>query len=1667
MSNSYRIRTEIGKDKYINVLIEQDFEQLEILSLKILQSQLYTRVCSDYGVVAGRITANSGLGLPNCRVSVFIPISNEDLSNPIISDLYPYRNLTDTNDDGFRYNLLPYLPSHSGHNPTGSFPDRLDVLTNPNLIEVFDKYYKFTAKTNDSGDFMIFGVPTGTQTIHVDVDLSDIGEFSLSPQDFIRLGLATEAQVAGTQFRSSTDLNTLPQIISFNRTINIEPLWGQPEVCSIGITRTDFDITEEAGVTITPTAIFIGSIISANNDQFQRINCKTKNRQGNLCSLITGPGEILAIRQTIFNDDTGRPVLETYELDSGGQVIDDNGTWMVDVPMNLDYVTTNEFGERVFSDDPKIGVPTKGKYRFKVKWNQSPQLRESLKRGYFLVPNVREYGWINSSQDPLTLPTTDPNYQLAIKSYAFSLDWDDYSNPQIAIDCEDYFYPMTFNKVYTVSQMIDQFRNGYNNERFVGVKNILDDTCESENVKFPTNDAVQRFDLIYLLFIILTFIATPILYILLIASHLVAFTLRFLRSPKWKTFTFLPLPNLTYPDCNLCDCKEGERPPTEGGPTDFEITNSQFFSEVSFISPYTEFTTYEEIVSLTQVGQQVVTLSDERRASVQQLFAGNAIEDAQIPGSRAPQLEVFGNNRKIFTNSITLPERLNLFNTKAKYFDQTVNVLGTNIPNPGGGYNRIGVKFNPSLNPGVQHFDNVVILSVKPDFLGNLSSGSIVTFQDSTLSTDPNLTGLTFLNDFGNYAITGKSVTQLNIDNGISPSLAQSRVVSYAKFNGTGNQNVFYSNLGQSTDDQPYIFPIDVEYFQVITAMTINNFLNTSRSADPSVYTFNQRYLNQSMLFYEINTGNNNTFVDNGTTYYPLRSFNDYENQILVFLVRGVDPYSTIVEVEYDLSVLFGYFSGSTSSPRPNGTIKVRGNNFKLNIPIQSGVQSIKHNMTLNQSIVTFGNISVTSSDGSNPLNTIYHQSYNFIPDKNQFIDFISTLPSYYSSLDNTTPINFLPWGAAPNWPFSNFVQQVLQSNVWTPSSPLRLRSNFLRLQNTDCRPEYLINGFQVRWSQDNCSSGRKKAFDNPTNQLVGGYFPSEIIEGGSFMGQSITLTNNNLEARAAYYAPKYNESYFYKKNPSVGFGVLGRQIVMRSDRLPTSTTLQNNLSNSFALHANIRLAVYIIGDDGIDSGAGGNFLNTPQTNNPNDSIDENGNISVIGSFSCDGLVPLGCYGTTNNEITVLPTTDSCYTNGLNNQIIMKNGCYILITKPWNSLGKDLTLLTEWRSRLQISFAACRNVWSHTFSNNWINGVLYMFPFKSNTTNFDFNNEPIIDYCKKTLVFHPSNNYYYRSSPYRSSTNNFIGANALNSIAYKGNTRNLKFPTTIVDLGPRTDYLQELVFSDDFDGYLVNQLNETTYSDVSEILNLFIISRLVNRGFISQIIAGAGNINSFFSRDNRFVDADYAQMISISSELGVSDFEAINYPQRVGQDPIYFNNANSSNAVFGIFFSSDTQVRDFLTPKRTIINPNNTVNSICSFSDFPVFSQVVPFYQWNMESGDSIFGTQENDWYTNTLGTGFFKERYQSLDRLQQSSRYFRTSPSVSSLTKNSKGYIYAADNNDEYVIIPSAQDLNIAIPNRAITVGAPFHFYFGLKKGKTAFDRFAKKWIKFEPTTD
>jgi hypothetical protein len=1902
MSNSYRIRTTPGVDKSIKVRIDQDFEYLEILSLKLLQSEVYTRKCSDYGVIVGRVSVNNGFGVPNAKVSIFIPLSSDDeANNPIIADLYPYKTLSQVNDIGYRYNLLPSEQSYSNHVPTGSFFTRKDVLTNQTKIEIYDKYYKYNTVTNESGDYMIFGIPVGSQTIVVNVDLSDIGEFSLSPQDLVRMGVATPAQVDGTKFKSSTNLNELPQIITLNRTLEVEPLWGDETLCNLGITRTDFDLSAEKNINIQPTSIFMGSIISSNDDQPLKRLCKPSLKSGTLCNLVAGPGQIQAIRQTIYTDVNGRPGLEVAPLEEGGQVIDDNGAWMFDVPMNLDYVVTNEFGEQVISKDPKKGIPTKGKYRFKVMWNQPTDLGERIKRANFLVPNIKEYGWDTASnRDPLTgqpagskqnfgnkdnpcnydstVPTTN-NGRAAKASYAYSLDWEDYGEKNNAgvltplgnqmilegINCEDRFFEMKYNKVYTVSQLISEYRKGASNNRIISIKNILDDTCESTNNKFPTNDGMYRIDIIFLLFQFLMFVLYPVLFILVLLAHIFFWVLcniilpvlKFLKnvicgladaicSLKDKCFlnicpfgflsgicnklnsacvsltesvasledkcknSFLKLPNITYPDCEICACEP--QPAVDGKPDSGNALNNfnseqgsnSAFADLmntgSYAGPITKNSTSWDAASNGYFGLGKV---DDRV-----LISGNFIQTPKVGSTRGMPTDIpsdsgglqFGDGgARGLSSSTDLPwhERFNLFNTKAKYFNNN------NTSNPGGGVNRIAVRFNANMNgghlptgdflnpQGLHHLDNVIAVLVDADQSDSFKIGNMLTFVDPELTGDMNLKNVIPLNDFGTNSITGST-----IGTPINPKVNQTTVtVNYANPNGNGSDAPSaptYVITGDSANSY-HKYPMDLEYFQVIDNVSVDDYISVSEGKNPdfpnsfysrvikggynifTTYIGVQSFAGGSNGYSTFRRGLYSTIRSGqqvgGNTVQPIIEYiKDGKKLRIVFLVRGVDPNSPKTTISYDFSRLYGKTN--------YGHVVKTVDNVRMNVPIKGGFKCVNHkNITTN-----------TDTDSYSGLK-LYYDSYMWLPaqanlgvpvkndeSKEPPVPYnpVTLDPEYrpngwcdwkpfsvsksghtfYSALDESILGPVL--GSFTNQAQNNNGVRILGGNGYNHDftsyeSPGSCQGP-IHFEGTDYPPDAFWNWVSYKTSKSSAADNGTKSQLTYARQNSG-YFINESVEGGN-LGLLRTITFNNpcwTDAwRQAYpeqcpctyndnqvdknlvessYYASYTYMSYYGDTLNVNFSSLGsngRQIVMRSDRLPASSSEDRGTDKvSYTMMANNNFSFFIISDDGtVTSLVGGESVegvgNSADSAAAN-AADECGD-NILNTFTCEGLIPLDCYHYEAPKVTFwkkedpIPATGSrdgkgCYGNGLTGsgtfgaqpESIMEGGCYRLVTKAFSTLTLDWALLSEWKSRMIITFAACRNVFSHSFTNNWINGTLYAFSFVNSrrfTSPIDPDpnkrNKPYNCYCKNNIYFNTdSNNFYYRSSPF--STNGEFSArpnpvNWFTGKGFGGNERSLMFPTTIMDMGPRDVYTQEIVFSNDYDGYVMNNLNTTTFQDVSDLLNVFIITRITNRTFIQKMIGGAG-VTGYFSRNNLKIDGDYAQSISINSELGIEGFDADSY----SSCDIYYNGGNLDNGIFGIYYSANTQVRDFVSPKRTIISEEKpSFQTDCAFEYFNVKTQNVPYYQWYVKKNftpngddkdpnpgsvlassppDSIFGSQLNDWSTKTYsGNTFFSYQYQKLDRLDKNSRYTRTKGEDKS--KNFRANIYSVDNTGKQSADVQYWDLNAApdssksvhtLFQRVINTGAPYHFYFGLNKGKSAFDRFTKKWIDTEITTD
>ncbi len=176
-------------------------------------------------------------------------------------------------------------------------------------------------------------------------------------------------------------------------------------------------------------------------------------------------------------------------------------------------------------------------------------------------------------------------------------------------------------------------------------------------------------------------------------------------------------------------------------------------------------------------------------------------------------------------------------------------------------------------------------------------------------------------------------------------------------------------------------------------------------------------------------------------------------------------------------------------------------------------------------------------------------------------------------------------------------------------------------------------------------------------------------------------------------------------------------------------------------------------------------------------------------------MVSLKCYVGSGTNIEVDP---NCSVPA--NRV--KKGCYCLLNKRYVvEYGDDVALFLEWKTRFTLMFAACRGVFSQVFQNNWINGTLYMPTFNKNAiyppNNF---NDPTYVYCDDVIVFNEiNNNFFYRSSPWNGSE--FIGKDSpsvpnnvlsllVNNPGY--NEKQIQFPTTIVDLGPRDEFVSEI-----------------------------------------------------------------------------------------------------------------------------------------------------------------------------------------------------------------------------------------------------------------------------------
>lgn len=487
----------VGNDAHIKVKLEQNIDSIEFLSMSIDAEDVYQNFNSDYGVLVGKVIANDGIGVPNVKISIFIPLTDEDSLNNEITSIYPYTTPREKNNEGKRYNLLPRVSTYnqetgqwSPKQPFGSFPIKEEIVTNTNILNVYKKYYKYTALTNEAGDYMIFGVPVGTQTVHMSVDITDIGKYSMNPASMVtNLGYSPNLFTDNnTRIKPSTDFNDLPNIETQEINVDIIPFWGDTENFEISITRQDFRIRS----VLNNTFVIFGNVFTDSSQTLWGDDDDKGTRRISELFVVVGNDinerninvgmvskRVAKITEKIYYYP---PNVSDDDIDNGNVKPDGNDMILLDksyysvyqkdgnfayvISCNRKKIITNEYGEPIeISYDSNEGVFTEF-------------------RGFITIE-------ISIDDAPITI-TSAIGSNTSIVPMRYKFKFPQHADPTKSFDIEDdsentnewrtQSYRFEYNKFYSLS-------------KFHGItynSNVADNSQENEHDKFLQNSVLNN-----------------------------------------------------------------------------------------------------------------------------------------------------------------------------------------------------------------------------------------------------------------------------------------------------------------------------------------------------------------------------------------------------------------------------------------------------------------------------------------------------------------------------------------------------------------------------------------------------------------------------------------------------------------------------------------------------------------------------------------------------------------------------------------------------------------------------------------------------------------------------------------------------------------------------------------------------------------------------------------------------------------------------------------------------------------------------------------------------------------------------------------------------------------------------------------------------------------------
>ena len=282
------------------------------------------------------------------------------------------------------------------------------------------------------------------------------------------------------------------------------------------------------------------------------------------------------------------------------------------------------------------------------------------------------------------------------------------------------------------------------------------------------------------------------------------------------------------------------------------------------------------------------------------------------------------------------------------------------------------------------------------------------------------------------------------------------------------------------------------------------------------------------------------------------------------------------------------------------------------------------------------------------------------------------------------------------------------------------------------------------------------------------------------------------------------------------------------------------------------------------------------------DCANVNSNCETICNIGCEnGQCSQGPCGSCEKSCFGDPGCPDCLTTNV------CGGCYVIY--PGAALSKNNRLIAEWRNVTNLNSALCNGLMGYFFSNTWINGTLYHFQFKGKEKGsfwsgpgcratsggvVKFQQREGVSAAGKWGSGANRKKWYYRSTMFDVATvgttnNGFFFGGGLDTTGDGMNENYIKFPTTVMDMGPRVNWLKTICANPDLDSecFTAGDIGASTHQNASAVLQAAVNQRLeegCGDGTLAEV---------FFNRERMRVDGDIAQLLTEQTTVGTQEFD--------------------------------------------------------------------------------------------------------------------------------------------------------------------------------------------------